>query len=401
MVSWGRTPSRGAKKSALKNPISKYLVTHDRLNFEDRVQYIKALVADQDEQLEAKNLKPGDGKKLVELLDEALRAGGLNGADRYPCVRYLARVCGWHAILPKSMLISDYERVRERSGGGHSIVWDGKRNGKWVVIKDVKLFGSDGEERRKLLMKEFCKEVVLWAHHQHPTILPFIGAKMVVEPGEQRFEMVSECMDNGELGEFIEDNKEADRIQLVGPRSRPVASLKTLLRQLQDIATGLSYLHSQSMVHGDLKPSNIFINKHQRACLADFGLSRILAEYTSSGPKESGGTHAYMSPEMLWPDKFPYRDAKPTKESDIYALGVLIYEVICGHLPHPELRSLAAAMKFEQGELPSRPEAGFTDSLWTTLESCWQRDRERRPKVDAVLEELKAASRALSNEVGN
>lgn len=61
--------------------------------------------------------------------------------------------------------------------------------------------------------------------------------------------------------------------------------------------------------------------------MADFGLTRIIAEFTSSGAGDPKGTVAWMSPEMMWPEKFKAKDARPTKESDVYALGILIYEV--------------------------------------------------------------------------
>ena len=69
-------------------------------------------------------------------------------------------------------------------------------------------------------------------------------------------------------------------------------------------------------------------------------------------------------------------------------------QVICGCRPHPELGEWAAAEKLQQGVLPLRPEVGFTDSLWKTLESCWQSQRNMRPSVNAVLRELDQASRA-------
>jgi serine/threonine protein kinase len=61
--------------------------------------------------------------------------------------------------------------------------------------------------------------------------------------------------------------------------------------------------------------------------LADFGLSRVIAGFTSSGTGEQDGTTAYMSPELLWPEKYGLEAAKPTTKSDIFALGIVIYEV--------------------------------------------------------------------------
>ena len=117
--------------------------------------------------------------------------------------------------------------------------------------------------------------------------------------------------------------------------------------QLKDVAVGLKYLHSQLVIHGDLKgvrlsnsilsfartrcnprsQLNILINKDRRARLADFGLTRVIAEFTSSGPDKASGTLVWMSPEVLWPEKFGYKDARPTKASDVYSLGMVIYEV--------------------------------------------------------------------------
>ena len=99
------------------------------------------------------------------------------------------------------------------------------------------------------------------------------------------------------------------------------------------------------MIHGDLKgvwlsdlfdwscPSlkqlqvNVLINKQRRGCLADFGLTRITAEFTSSGTGEPKGTPGWMSPEVAWPENHGAKDGRPTKESDVYSLGILIYEV--------------------------------------------------------------------------
>ena len=115
---------------------------------------------------------------------------------------------------------------------------------------------------------------------------------------------------------------------------------------------GLKYLHSQQVVHGDLKgvrPSapiaplsshnsrfqqNILINNHRRACLADFGIARVVPGFTSSGfdKGESWGTPVWMSPEVCWPDRFGFgNDVRPRKESDVYELGTVIYEVCVLH----------------------------------------------------------------------
>ena len=133
-----------------------------------------------------------------------------------------------------------------------------------------------------------------------------------------------------------------------------------------DVAHGLEYLHSLHVVHGDLKgvrylvptpqspvdpidQANILINKDHRACLTDFGHSTIVyvpphnSGVSSSAeaprtwaesevslvPHTSGGTIRWISPELLYPAMFGLDDSRPTKQSDCYALGMVVYEVRC------------------------------------------------------------------------
>ncbi|KAF9643492.1 kinase-like protein [Thelephora ganbajun] len=363
------------QESVHKGPISKHLVSH-ALSLNDQVRYIKRLLANREEQQAAKSLEPGDGVRFIELLDWVLRAGRLDEKDRPTFVRYLARVCGWHSVLPNSVRISSHHRISEHGGGGHSTVWIGRYRDQKVVIKGLNFYLSDGAVKKRELTKAFCKEVVIWKNLSHPNILPFIGATMVTEPNHEKYEMVSEFMENGDIGTFISQHKGVNRLEL-----------------LKDVAAGLSYLHSQLVVHGDLKGLNVLINKHRRACLADFGLTRVMGEFTSSGGGEPKGTIMWMSPEIMWPEQFNIKDGRPTKESDVYSLGILIYEVVCGHRPFPELNELAAVNEFQQGKYPPWPAVGLTDPLWKTLQSCWWREREMRPSANTVLKRLGEASR--------
>ena len=111
------------------------------------------------------------------------------------------------------------------------------------------------------------------------------------------------------------------------------------IRIARDIAYGLAYLHAYDIIHGDVKPSNILFNDEGQVRITDFGLSHfssnnfldILSQILLFGlfikTNLHGGTPAYMSPEQL-------RGAKPDKSVDIYALGVLLYELFTGSLPY-------------------------------------------------------------------
>ena len=91
-----------------------------------------------------------------------------------------------------------------------------------------------------------------------------------------------------------------------------------------------------------------------------------------------------MSPELIDPQRFGFEKFHPTKYSDRYALGMVVYETISGHLPFHQHLDFAVVVKVTTGEHPPR-EAGFTDSLWRMLELCWGSQPKNRPSVEDVL----------------
>ena len=103
-----------------------------------------------------------------------------------------------------------------------------------------------------------------------------------------------------------------------------------------------------------------------------------------------------MSPERLHPRLFGFEDSRPTKGSDRYALGMVIFEVLSGQPPFADHNVIDAMRKVVDGEHPERPnEAWFTNDLWETLEQCWSSQLERRPTGGAVLKSLERASLAI------
>ena len=103
-----------------------------------------------------------------------------------------------------------------------------------------------------------------------------------------------------------------------------------------------------------------------------------------------------MSPELLRAQQLGLEDGRPTKESDCYALGMVIYEVLSGQAPFTPFHSFIVPQKVIEGERPGRPEGAkgvwFTDDLWGTLTLCWAAQPESRPNIEAVLECLQRVS---------
>jgi len=147
---------------------------------------------------------------------------------------------------------------------------------------------------------------------------------------------------------------------------------------------------------GFIYQANVLVDTSGRARLADFGLLTILPDSTTSSSCGQGGTVRWMSPELLDPEMFGLKDSHRTKSSDCYALGMVVYEVLSGHVPFFRYRDYAPVARILRGERPERPqgaEAGwFTDDVWGILGRCWVPEPGNRPSIGVVLQCLEEAS---------
>ena len=109
-----------------------------------------------------------------------------------------------------------------------------------------------------------------------------------------------------------------------------------MLRWFDGIAQGVAYLHDHGIVHRDLKPGNIFLDQGT-VKIGDYGLSKFISCSRRSGQTESVGTFHYMAPEIGL--------GRYGKEIDIYALGILLYEMLSGHVPFEGESSQEIIMK--------------------------------------------------------
>lgn len=174
--------------------------------------------------------------------------------------------------------------------------------------------------------------------------------------------LVSDLMKDGNMRQYL---------------SRLGWPLKLSLKLLLDVATGMAYLHSKHIVHGDLKSANIMVDE-QRALIADFGLSRFRAELATSGFASSGssimGTPGFIAPEML-------AGSSARSPADVYAFAMVCYEVLSkGRSPFDDLPNVAAMLYKVAVERarPARPN-GVPDAVWKMVERCWAHEPEDRP----------------------
>jgi len=147
----------------------------------------------------------------------------------------------------------------------------------------------------------------------------------------------------------------------------------TTIKIAKQICEGLSEAHRLGIVHRDLKPSNIMIDKAGNARIMDFGIARTLESKGLTGAGVMIGTPEYMSPEQV--------EAKEVDQrSDIYSLGVILYEMVTGRVPFEGDTALSIAMK-HKGEPPKNPKeynAQIADELSRLVLKCLEKDKDKR-----------------------
>jgi serine/threonine protein kinase/tetratricopeptide (TPR) repeat protein len=170
-------------------------------------------------------------------------------------------------------------------------------------------------------------------------------------------------------------------------------ALETSIKIAKEICEGLTEAHGMGVVHRDLKPGNIMIDKEGRVRIMDFGIARSTKE---KGGELTGegimiGTPVYMSPEQA--------EAKAADErSDIYSVGVMLYEMLTGRAPYEGDTSLVIAMK-HRGEKPRDPRELnplIPESLSRLILKCLERDPEERYQS---AKEISSVLAGLLNEV--
>jgi tetratricopeptide (TPR) repeat protein len=175
------------------------------------------------------------------------------------------------------------------------------------------------------------------------------------------------------VSRLVEGGSLADRIG----ESRPVP--QEAVRLVAEVAETLAYAHRQGFVHRDIKPGNILIDHEGRALLTDFGISRSPDDGDDSGAI-SFGTLAYMSPEQVQGNAVDHR-------ADIYSLGVVLYELLTGQLPHQEPDPVRLRREIVSGPPPLFPnEAGVSKKLERICLVCLARNAADRYQDAGQLE---------------
>lgn len=199
---------------------------------------------------------------------------------------------------------------------------------------------------------------------------------------------------------FLEVSKDDKRAYLVmpfcpqGSSSQYIGSIQesVLWEFIHDVASGLAYLHSQTppIIHQDIKPDNILIARNGEFVITDFGISQQARSTLrrSSMHLSSAGSVAYMGPERF------SKQYNSVKASDVWSLGVTIYELAVGELP---FCGMGGSMQKQGADIPDLPDT-FSNELNMVMQSCLAKDTWNRPTAAQLAE---YAAQKKKNEIPN
>jgi serine/threonine protein kinase len=234
--------------------------------------------------------------------------------------------------LHHGLQFHQYQLLEQIGAGGQGVVWsaeDLQRND-IVAIKFNEILDSESQQADDEM---FERQLGKLLNVQHINILPIYDCGL---ENQTRY-LVSPYIAGGSVFERI---------------YKSLLPLEDALRFSTEIASALDYLHSQGIIHRDIKSSNILLDIRNRTYLADFGLARSVTA-TTQAMHTGRGTPPYAPPEQ-------HKLLGITSKSDIFSFGILLYEIFTGQLPWDGESALGIKQLYSNSELPDPCELNNT-----------------------------------------
>ena len=264
------------------------------------------------------------------------------------------------------LLAGRYELIEKIGEGGMAVVYKAKDRllNRYVAIKILRPEFTQDEQ----FLESFKRESQAAAGLQHPNIVSIYD---VGRTGNINF-IVMELVDGRPLSDLIKEKGRLD--------------YKTTIDIAKQMASALSIAHKHQIIHRDVKPHNIMITSDGVAKLTDFGIARAVSNATmvADTSKIIGSVH-YFSPEQA-------RGAYVDERSDIYSLGIVMFEMLTGRVPFDGETPVEVALKHINEDVPSPAKLvpGIPPALdKIVLKATDKYQTERYKSVDEMLEALK------------
>ena len=256
----------------------------------------------------------------------------------------------------------NYKVVEQLGEGsfGKAFLCQKESDGSLCVIKQILIEGMDKKEKNDVL-----NESNILAKLDHQNIIKFYDVFESKKP-KHMINIVTEYADGGDLSEKIKERKNKNNN----------FTESEILDYFTQICLAIKHIHEKKIIHRDLKSGNIFLMKNGLVKLGDFGIAKGFQK-TIDKAKTMVGTPYYLSPEIL--ESKPY-DSK----SDIWALGVLLYEMMTFKMPFNANSFPMLSVKIMRGNyIP--PPAIYTKDLRELVSKCLTVDPKSRPTIQEIL----------------
>ncbi|KAF8122164.1 kinase-like domain-containing protein [Boletus edulis] len=346
---------RDALRALLRIVVGNYEEIRRRFGIHNDEEEGQAMVAMEREVKSAKITPDEDAPLEVQVMKKGLE-----------CIK---TTTGRKVPKQNKWLITEYDLdfCGKIGGGGFSTVSKARFKGTMVAVKTLKDVGLGN-------MREALEgEIDIWSELRHDHIVPFYGASTLTSP----FYIVSRYMQNGNLVQYLAAIPNTDRTKLVS-----------------EVSLGMYYLHEKCIVHGDLKGVNVLVDDAGMACITDFGLSKVYSSRTAGTKTDKiAGTLRFLAPEALMGHPLSF-------ETDVYAFGMLIYEVFTGEIPfmgEPDDLVWEGRVDLHRPTSSKVYERGFNEALWQLLSDCISREPNARPRFKTIQEHLCSIQKAESS----
>ncbi|MDW8564780.1 Stk1 family PASTA domain-containing Ser/Thr kinase [Staphylococcus shinii] len=219
-----------------------------------------------------------------------------------------------------------YKVTKQLGGGGMSRVYLAEDSilKRSVAIKAIRIPSGEKDEA----IKRFEREVHNLTQLSHNNIVNVFD----VTEDDENFYLVMEYIEGLTLSEFIQKNHPLD--------------VDIILNFINQIINGIKHAHDTKIVHRDIKPQNILVDKNQTLKILDFGIAKALSETTMTETNHVLGTVQYLSPEQA-------RGDITDNGTDIYSMGVVLYEMLIGKPPFSGETAVSIAIKHIQDPMPN------------------------------------------------
>lgn len=279
-------------------------------------------------------------------------------------------------LNPGTVLGGRYEIVEKIGSGGMAMVYRGKdlKLERYVTIKVLREEYVADEE----FIARFRSEASAAGRLSHPNIV------RVYDVGE-----------DGEIQYIVMEYIHGDTLKTAIKKKAPFDSRSTINVAIQ-IASALSQAHKAHIVHRDIKPQNILVGTDGVVKVTDFGIARAAHASTMTTTANAAGSVHYFSPEQA-------RGGYVDEKSDIYSLGITMFEMITGTLPFQGDNSVAIALKHINEELPDIKQYNpkCTHSLEGIIrKATMKKADERYTNIDLMLVDLVRARNEIHNNMG-